>query len=253
MSVVALQIREGYCLLAGDGVCTDPDTGHVAGYLSKITAMPDLDCAFAITGIGGFNYAIQWNMPRWVSNFDDFVEALPSLVHRTHLQMRLDKMIRGTDDRVNVMAAGWSTREERFKAVRVVSYEKGSTNLETGQAETLKPFVAYEFASGGLWMSAAPTPKNMELFGLSEPIEGESDLDTMTRAICAARASSGMVSDEGREYRYNAGGFVQLAMVQRGSVQTWVPHRWPEDEVDEPIRPELGAPLPDHLPLVEAT
>ncbi|WP_339768033.1 hypothetical protein [uncultured Pseudosulfitobacter sp.] len=252
MSIVALQVREDYALIAGDGVCTDPETGAVAGYMSKITAMPDLDCAIAITGVGGFNHALQWNMPCWVKDFDGFIEALPDLARLTHEKLCRDNMIRGDDNRANLMAAGWSIEEQRYKAVRVVSYEKGTTNSETGDTAVLAPFVAHEFTSGGMWMSSAPKENNMKLFGLTEAIDGESDVDSITRAICAGRASSGMVLDGERSYHYNAGGYVQIALIQRGHINTWITHRWPEDIIGFPVRPEFGSPLPPHLKLISS-
>ncbi|MEQ3650424.1 hypothetical protein [Hyphomonas sp.] len=251
MSIVALQVRDNYIIMAGDGVSTDPATGKVAAYVSKITTLPDLDCAIAITGVGGFHYVLQWKMPTWVTDFDDLVEALPELVYDTHNEIHRNNMVQGDNLKTNVVVAGWSINEQKYKAVRVLTYAKESTDAETGETTRLAPFVVHEFTGGGVWISAAPTDDASKRFGLMEDIEGEDDAAFLTRVICAGRASSGMISQDGSPYRFNAGGFVQLAFIQRSDIRSWITYRWPEDVIGEPIRPELGSPLPPSLSLVE--
>ena len=69
----------------------------------------------------------------------------------------------------------------------------------------------------------------------------------MTRMICAARQSSGNIAQDDMPFQFNAGGFVQLALIQAGHCQTWIPHRWPEDVIGEPIDPALGDIMPEYL------
>lgn len=246
MSIIALIRTDDYILMGGDGVCSNPETGEVAGYMSKLTLLPEYDCILGVTGVGGFPYVMQWFMPQAVTCFDDLVEVLPSLVLDVHTHMVDSEMYRFGEMKTNVVVAGWSEIAGTYKAYRVMTYEKESINHETGAEEALQPWTLYEMPERGMWSSAAPPQETLERFGVGGR-EGESDADLITRMICAGRNDSGKTTQDGMPVPFNAGGFIQLALLERAHVRSWITHRWPEDVIGEPIDPERGSPLPPYL------
>ncbi|WP_127113061.1 hypothetical protein [Shimia sediminis] len=245
MSVVACIVTDQYALMAGDGVCSDPDDGCVKGYISKLTLMPEYDCIMGITGVGGFNYVLQWNMPGSVNEFDDLLDVLPDLVLTTHIHMKNQGMYMFDDAKTNVVVAGFSRRAGTYKAYRCMTYEKEAWNTETGEITKLKPWELHELPDG-MWASAGPPKETLERFGLLDG-NGKDDVEILTRMICAGRNDSGKTNQDGMPVPFNAGGYIQLALFQNGMMNSWVAHRWPEDVIGEPIDPERGDPLPSNL------
>ncbi|RXV64857.1 hypothetical protein C6W92_06035 [Roseovarius sp. A46] len=248
MSVLTVAVRpQEFALLAADGVSTDPRTGAVHQYLEKIKIYPSLSCAIGVTGMGKLDTMIDLFMPESVQEFDHLVEFLPGMVRYAQNQMIESGRLMCDDIRSNVVAAGWSSRAQEFKAYRVLTYPKGSQNAETGETVTLEPWVAHEMQPYGTWTSSAPHPEAWESCGLDQERDGEDEGATLTRIVCAGRQSSGKIFQDEADYPYNAGGFVQLALVNQGHCRTWITHRWPEDVIGEPIDPTRGVILPAHL------
>ena len=233
--------------MACDGVCSDPATGAVVGYVSKMELMPDLDCVMGITGVGGFGYVMRWKMPLDVVDFDSLTDCLPDLVLRTHLDMQVNGMVKFDDPRSCVAVAGWSERDQAYRAYRVVTYPKKSTNHVTAEPMTLEPWTLIPMTQQGMWASTGPDEEVLRKFGLTEAQPGDGGEGPLVRMVCASRAASGRLESEEIPGQFNAGGFCQVALLKRGHVQSWIAHRWPEDVIGEPIDPSRGQPLPDYL------
>lgn len=244
MSAIALILTEEYALFAGDGVGSDPDTGALSCFMSKIRLLPDLGAALAGTGIGGFDHLMQWFMPRNVVTFDDLVDALPGLVRHVHDHIAGLGLGDICPSDTNIVLAGWSPRNQRFEGWRVVTYPKKTLNADGVTEGVLEPWTLHPMPARGMWCSAAAPRATLERFGIFGENPGD-DVDQLTRMICAARADSGIATDTG--HRFNAGGYVQLAMIQRDQVQSWIAHRWPEDVIGKPVDPNLGDPMPRYL------
>lgn len=247
MSVLTVLVRpDNYVLMGCDGVATDPHDGSVAGYMQKIRTYPAMNCAVGITGVGCFDAIMDWFIPIWVKDFDDLVDTLALVVLRTFEFLVENGMIRYEDPRCNICAAGWSAKAQAFKAVRVVTYPKKSQNAETGETITLEPWTVLEMKHSGTWSSAGASDEAMQKCGVySSP--DDDDAAMMTRIICAARQSSGDLDHEEMPCNFNAGGFVQLALIQRNDIRSWIAHRWPEDIIGEPIDPTRGDIIPPYL------
>lgn len=249
MSVLTVSVRpQQFALLAADGVSTDTRTGAVHSLTSeKIRVYPSLNCAIGITGIGKIEALMDWFMPGAVGNFDDLVDVLPELARHSINHARENNLLICNDIRSNIAVAGWSNRAQEFKAYRVVSYHKESQDFDTGEQITLEPWVAHEMQPNRIWSSCDPSPDASEACGLNEDLGDEDDGAVATRMVCAARQSSGKISTDGMGFQFNAGGLVQLALVERGHCRTWITHSWPEDVIGEPIDPTRGAILPDYM------
>ncbi len=245
MSAIALIVTDDYVVMAGDGVASDPATGAVVAYMSKLSLMPELNAVMAITGIGGFDHLLGWFMPCGVKDFDDLVEVLPDLVKRCHFHAVAQGMIVGGDHRTNVTVAGWSGQREQFEGWRVVSYEKETIDEGSGRTTVLPPWTLLPMPRDRIWCSTAPASMIKARFGLPFATDDDNDVDMLVRMICAARAESGDIA--GLAARFNAGAFVQIALVDRRLCQSWIAHRWPEDVIGKPIDPTLGEPMPKYL------
>lgn len=246
MSVLTVLVRpDNYALMGCDGVATDPHDGSVVGYMQKIRTYPAMNCAVGITGVGGFDAIMDWFMPIWVKDFDDLVDVLAITVLRTFEFLVDNGMIRFEDPRCSICAAGWSEKAQAFKAYRVVTYPKKSQNTE-GETITLEPWTALEMQHSGTWSSTDAGREAMQKCGVySSP--DDDDIAMMTRIICSARQGSGIIEHEEMSGTFNAGGYVQLALIQRGQISSWIPHRWPEDIIGEPIDPTRGDIIPQYL------
>ncbi|WP_157046606.1 hypothetical protein [Roseovarius sp. 217] len=249
MSVLSVIVRPAdYVLLGADGVCTDPSTGAVVSYIEKIRVYPSLSCAIGVTGIGKIENIMDWFMPKSVHDFDHLVEFLPELVWHAQDYMIKNELLSCDDIRSNVVAAGWSKRDQKFAAYRVVTYPKESLDRSTGKTVTLEPWVAHEITESGTWTSCAPDANALQICGLNEAHD-EDDAAVMSRMICAGRQSSGKITQDGMSFQFNAGRFVQLALVKQSHCQTWIAHHWPEDVIGQPVDPARGSVLPPHLSL----
>lgn len=243
MSVLTVLVRpDNFALMGCDGVATDPATGAVAGFMQKIRTYPAMSCAVGITGLGGFDALMDCFLPIWVKDFDDLIDVLPAVVKAVFAYLEIQGQL-PADTRCSVCAAGWSPRASAFKAFRLVSYPKKSRDAATGELVTLEPWVAHELAHSGTWSSAGARPEDLARCGVNSS-PGD-DAANAVRIIAAARQSSGKIEAEEMPGTFNAGGFVQLALIERGKVTSWVPHTWPEDVIGEPIDPTRGVLVPE--------
>ena len=246
MSVVAMIVKpDEYALIAADGVATDPVSGTVCGTMSKVIAFPHISAVMGITGLGGFTHLMQWFVPPHVSTFDEMIEVLPELVEFTWNFIQDRAIAAHGMFNCCIVVGGWSESRQQFEGWRVVTYPKESI-MANGETRILEPFVAHPMPNDGrMWSSTNPGTDTLKRFGVIDGPEDQSDVDAIIRAICAARTESGRVSTEG--VNFNAGGFVEVALMHRHHVQSWIAHVWPEDVAGEPIDPTRGQPMPDHL------
>lgn len=245
MSVVAVIVDpEHGGLLACDGVASHHTDGSVVGYVSKITLIPELDTAMGVTGIYGLAQIMQWFMPLQVTSFDELLKALPELMF--HSCKQLGQISDTECGKCCCVVVGWSEARQKYEGWRITNYDK---EVRTGGKDTastvLKAFTMKRLEDRGTWSSAGPQEAVLRRFGVIDGPEGSTDIDVLRRMVCAARADSGLATEE--YGHFNAGGFIQVAQVQKGYVQSGINHRWPEDVIGEPIDPNRGQPLPDDL------
>lgn len=245
MSIVAVIVDPENCaMMACDGVASHPEDGCIVGYASKITLMPELDAAMGVTGIYGLAQIMQWFMPLHVSNFDDLVDALPELMEQSCEQLG---HMSGTEcGKCCCVVVGWSDARQKYEGWRIANYDKG---VRMGGADStvsmLEAFTTSQLTDNKMWSSTGPDSVILRKFGVIDGPDESTDVDVLRRMICAGRADSGRKTDQ--YDHFNAGGFIQLASVQRGYVQSAINHRWPEDVIGEPIDPTRGKPMPDDL------
>lgn len=244
MSVVAVTVRpDAYVMMACDGVSTDPATGSVNGYVSKMHVMPDLGALMGVTGFGGLGELLRFHMPPHVACFDDLLDELPGLVEWVWHGISAELGSRAW--RSCVAVAGWSDRRGMFEGWRITTYDKDRLRADTGERATIPAFTLGPMPDHSTWATTGEDPAILRRFGVIEGPDTDDDADRLTRMICAGRAESRVETEDGLPF--NAGGFVQLAHLARGAAQTWIAHRWPEDVIGRPIDPAQGQPLPDQL------
>ncbi|WP_112311837.1 hypothetical protein [Pseudogemmobacter bohemicus] len=242
MSIVAIYVEDEAVVMACDGVATDPRTGRVSAFVSKLHLLPEISTMIGVTGAGGFGQMLLLRKAPWVNSFDDFVDDLPELAQGVHDEMLEVGMAIGGETLSSIVVAGWSESNKCHQAFRLVTYEKGSVDQDTGENKTLKPWVNHQITN--LWASTAPSSFALERVGLQDE-KPQSAVDYLTRMVCAGRLT-GDQSDP-RVKDVNIGGYVQLAMLQEGVMRSWVAHRWPEDVLGMPVDASRGAILPPYL------
>lgn len=247
MSIVVLRLGDNFAALAGDGVATDPRTGNVVAYVSKIHLVPECETMIGVTGAAGFGQLMLLHKAERVRDFDDFVDDLPRLVRKVHYDM-LDRGLAGGGETLsNVMIAGWSASAGRYCGFRMTTYDKDSTNNQTGEKKTLGAFEPHPISQGGLLLSTGPDPDMLERFHAFDDAVNieESPLDQMVRIVAAGRASNHWMEEW--QNNGNIGGYVQIALYQRPDMKSWIDHRWPEDVIGKPVDPTAGQPMPERL------
>ncbi|MTD99841.1 hypothetical protein GIY56_06050 [Paracoccus sp. YIM 132242] len=237
MSVVVLRLGDNFAALAGDGVWTEPLTGCVGGYVSKLHLAPEYETMFGVTGAGGFGHLMIMNKNPKVRDFDEFVDDLPRLARATHEDMLHLGLAVGGETISNIMAVGWSQAQQCYAGLRMTTYEKGSTNSATGEERRLAAFEPHFVPPGALIVSTGIDAQVMEQFGIFDDDQHERDgpLDHMVRIVAGARASEQSPTDQG--CTSNIGGYVQLAIFQKPEMRSSVVHRWPEDVVGNRLIP----------------
>lgn len=185
-----------------------------------------------------------------IASFDDFVDKFGELCNTVHRGLFTDEFgrwDRGPMSQTSCVIGGWSDARQAYEAYRVVSYEKKSVDAH-GQPIRLKPFTAVPLPADALWCNYSP--RNLEEFGLASELPNEDLIDVASRYICAARADSGVGEDndaEGESRYFMAGGFIQICVVQNGQTQSWIAHRWAEDQIGKPIDPTGPERFPEAL------
>lgn len=249
MSAIAIEVSPDGIVIAADGVCYEYDTGNVRGFASKVITCPELSCALGWTGISDFGRAVYLEMGDAFRDFDHFTDNFAEFcqqVHRKYVRSYSLYDKPRAHSQVSVVVAGWSERRQAYVGFRVFSYPKLSHNMATNETTTNEPWTAIELPE--FWCSYSPASQYLERCGLNDP-ELLRFGEIAPRVICAARASSGLTSDgpsEGPQV-FNAGCFLQMVLVKREGIQSWISHRWPEDVIGAPIDPSKGDLLPPWL------
>lgn len=249
MSAVALVVGTDGIVIASDGISYDYHTGKVMGYVSKVVLMPEYGAFIAATGMGDFAVSLRWAISATVSCFDDLVEQFEEMARWVHKEMmRRNRLLHGVDGPIEVscVIGGWSEARKKYEAWRLASYEKGSVREDDtfrGRWEAdLKPFCKEETQLGAVWCSYVPS--DLASFGIDPAPADMATSDILARLICAARADSGPSrrAEDGRYF--NAGALIQMTLLQRDSIRSWIAHRWPEDEIGKPVDPMKGERIP---------
>lgn len=257
MSAIAVTWGEDCALMVADGVCYD-DKGNILRLVTKIARYPHLNCVVGAAGIGGFLHVLGWALEggrtlsgsfRPVSTFDELVEVFADICAAAHEQMHY-----GSDDHkipTTAVLLGWSESRRQYEGYRVVSYDKRTETFgdrdECGDYSSLEAFTLHRIPPS-IWVSSNPRRDLREEFGISAE-HNETSFSMMMRMMCAIRAGSGPLKSSAPEdpSYFNAGGFLEVAMVHPGRIDSWIAHRWPEDELGAPIDPMSGDRLPAHL------
>ncbi len=241
MSALAISVGTDGILVASDGVCYTYETGEVSGFVSKVILLPEYDCFIGATGAGAFAVALRWEVNQQINSFDDLVEGIAGFCETVHRKLFTDiwgEWHRGPISEVSCVIGGWSDARQAYEAYRVVSYEKPCVNMSDGGSLTLEPFVRYPLPAA-TWCNHLPD--TMHEFDLVPPLPNEETGDILMRLVCACRADSAFVKGEeereGDNRHYMAGGFIQMCAIQQGHSQSWIAHRWPEDQIGKQIDP----------------
>lgn len=244
MSAVAMIVRESYAIIAGDGVSTDPVSGVVGRHVSKLTILPHLNAVIGLTGIEGFDQLMGFYMPASVTDFDSLLDALPSLAQRVSGMIAREGLLGDGDIQTSVVIAGWSGQRQAYEGWRLVTYPKQRIHPVSGVRAVLEPWTPHRIQAGTVWCSTDPGREAMQKFGLFDE-HGDDDAAHLTRLLASARSKSGEIGENGQ--RFNAGGFIQVAVIQTDDIRSWIAHRWPEDLIGAPVDPARGMPMPEWL------
>lgn len=250
MSAIAVAVGTDGIIVASDGVCYTYETGEVSGFVSKIILLPEYDCFIGSTGAGAFMTALRWELDQQITCFDDLVtdfEDLCARVHRKLFSNAWGFYEPGPLTEVCCVIGGWSEDRQRYEGYRLVSYAKHGVNHGDGSTSVAEPFTAM-LLPDGLWCTQSPDPETMVEFGLPPSSPHDETIDVLSRMICACRAESGLGKNLGGEDRFNMiGGFLQLTVLQRNIVQSYIPYRWEEDRIGERIDPTGSNRFPQWL------
>lgn len=249
MSALAVGTADNAIVFAADGVCYDYAEGKVSGLGSKLLLMPEIDCILGWTGLGAFGEHFRLATSMRFADFDALLDEVVGVSREIHLSMTWNwqrlAFNTGRETYLSFVLGGWSNVRQRFESYRIVSYAKESLDgTDPSKKIMLEPWRLLPMP--GMWASSAPSPETCARFGTVVG-DGNYDMTDMAiRFICANRAESGIRTDPetGAESFYNVGGFVQVAVLQRGNVNSWIAHRWPEDVIGMPIDPTRGKPMP---------
>jgi len=241
MSALAVAVGTDGIIIASDGVCYTYETGEVASFVSKVIMLPEFNCFIGSTGAGAFAVALRWEINQQINCFDDLVDSIADfceLVHRKLFTDMWGNWDRGPQSEASCVIGGWSDERQAYEAYRVVSYEKPSVDLSDGGSLTLEPFVRYPLPAA-TWCNHLP--ETMHEFDLVPPLPNEDTGAILMRLVCACRADSKFVKGEeereGDNRHFMAGGFIQMTVIQQGHSQSWIAHRWPEDQIGKQIDP----------------
>lgn len=239
MSAVAAYVDEqgGICL-AGDGAACGED-GRLIGQVNKLFSLPHLNAVYAHVGLGAVGHLLLYEIGMRFTTFDelrdDFIFVLKEVRGRMRLSQMWSDKIRST-----VLLGGWSDANQRFEMYKVHTLPKpvyeADGVLGEHEAWKLHPL------DRGVWVSTLPGQEEQEACGLPD-FSGPA-LDYVARWVSACRLECGR--EDATDY--SVGCFMQMMVLNRTGVQSWIAHRWP-DPMGERIDPARGDLLPA-LPLV---
>lgn len=232
MSAICVVPLDDCVVFAGDGGAYDPTGGNRIGSTSKVFLVPHLNCIFGYVGIGGLGHLLLPNIEYAAETFDDlvnggFVKACREAFAQLAREGRNPDGVRAT-----AIVGGFSDARQSFEVYKVHSAPK----------QVMQEGVLTEHAAWKLhpvlhnWASSSPSPEAQEKAGLSGPMNA---IEYAARMIAANRLHSG-------EDEYGVGSFLQIAIVSRDGVRSWIAHRWP-DPLGAPIDPNCGDLLPPDL------
>lgn len=236
MAVIALQLREHYCVIAADGAEVEGRTGLVRCIRSAMVCMPDRNALVAVTGPRGMAEFITLHTPQHVTDHDTLVEALPSML-TSALQSCASQQF-GFRERPpsGVVIVGWSSRKKRFIAHRAKVRPKLVSN-----SGAPVPIEMEEISTTTIWRNFTTTPGIRGDLDLDR--DDNDDMDRLVRNVWAAR----MQHAAGPTSKPVAGGFIQLAVLRRDLQRTWIAHRWEADRVGAIIDPSKDGPMPSRF------
>ncbi len=248
MSAVIVSIQDNCVVLAADGICYG-EGGIVSGYMSKMHVLPHLNCVLTWTGMAPMGIGMLLMMGQHMISFDHLVEHFGNIAKATHERVLIEMPQQAEVSETTVMVAGWSEARQAFEAYRVMSYEKGTVSSDTGETTKSEPWTIYPVQ--GTWASFNPGADLLQEFGLADADGMQAD-EICIRFICASRARSGGADQVPSGRPFNCGGFLQVAILSKDQVDTWIEQRWPEDAIGRVIDPSLGARLPERILQLEA-
>lgn len=234
MSAIIVDVQQDAIYFAADGVAYGPD-GAIRGMTAKIQILPHLECFIGNTGVSGVAAAIQIAMAENIRDFDHLLENLPALFRHAVEQIAIAFGASGVSKSC-VVVGGYSRQRSAFEAYRLMSYAKESLGGH-GSTVTIEPWTLS--AIPATWCNVAPTQTAIEACGVMA--DGIDPIQYCARVVSACRQKSG--SDEDGEY-FNCGGFLQVGVLERNRIDSWIAHRWAEDEVGKPVDPTTGALSP---------
>lgn len=240
MSMVFVGVDPGAIVFAGDGVATEPVSGNVVGLVSKLVLMPELPCILGFTGMAGagrfFAYATEGKYVDFDSLLEGVVDDCREIHERALEELNLPH---ASYAKMCIALGGWSDLRQQYEAYRCMSYPKES--LVPGETEVtiIPPWTLSRIEF--MWASSAPTTATMARLGANDC---DDLLEAAVRWICAGRQDCGR--DE-NGLLVAIGGYVQIAVLDDNGVRSWIPHRWPEDEIGRPLDPNRGLQLPQWL------
>lgn len=240
--------KEEAIAVASDGATSNYDA-TMGGCVSKVLALPHLNCFVGNVGAAGVTaglvFTISWkSYPSFDHVLANVVEDFREILAAAALYTR------ERDPPATVVLGGWSDERQRFESYKVNSRSREVINVATGEKFFSEPWVVTPLPQ--IWGSTAHPDDPENRFGLRA--EGEVNLlDLAARFVCAARAGSGPDGELDPDTGISGscvGGFLQMTLLQRDTVKTWIAHRWPDviGEVIDPSRGELMPAFPLAIP-----
>lgn len=251
MTCIAVANVGNALVFAGDGASTrDIETGAL-GHNNTPKLFPLIHlhavCAFAGLGLFGIQYHALV-ITRGYDDFDDLADNMVEDARYAHKMALRDtaRAIRKMGDETCLVVGGWSKRDQAFRVFHLVTYEKDRIGLD-GEPLKLKPFTKtpLDYAS---WASTGADTATLAEFDVGvefAPDDGDINkwIRYLGRMICANRWACGTPDERGKAV--GIGGMVQFCALDIMSIQTWIAHRWPEDEPGQPIDVSKGERLPE--------
>lgn len=245
-SIVCVRGSDGI-MLVSDGI-TYNDEGVILGTrVSKVTPLVEWNAVIGNVGAGMVTQAFRNRLEAWPQNFDDIKGCAVNYLDDIYNQYRMQNY--GYSPDFTFILAGWSEEHSEYQSFVVSSHDRfGDVLGASGELETLP---AWELRTPQwFWASTCPPPEYCKQFG----IDWQSDVgicgaanstDLAMRVLCANRAMSGpkdqlLTDDEGH---YAVGGFIQMTILRKDSIEQRIIHRWP-DEWGTRVDPTAGDPRP---------
>lgn len=242
MSAIAVIRRENGIVIACDSISHDANGVIQSVTANKLVIIPEWDCAIGNVGVGNFSTMIRANMGQKYDGFDSMLLGIVGDFRSTLQAMIVLGLVPAADVRCTLFVAGWSIERKRFESYRLSARNKEV--VITGQGTQVIPAFSLMPLTGD-WCSSKYSAEDAARFGINRQ---ESDTYQIAAGyVCAARASSSRSgSGDFEGIAYAVGGHLQMTLLERNKVTTWVAHRWP-DVVGNYLDPTAGKPAPDWL------